>query len=1030
MAWTLIYSVDSNAGAGGTTLTLKENGTAVFTKHNETTFEKTDYATFPPATINETFTDNDVSAEITIEDDVATVVYNNETRRFDVSDYAVTSSPVFWFYNDTDQEASQIVYVGVRALDNIALEVTPTASNHLVNKNYVDTLVAGTLIVNEVEFADKADKVASATAGHLAGLDASGNLSDSGSAPSDFASAAHSQTLSTITDAGSAAACDVGTVSGCVPVLNASGKLATSVMPAGALWTSSTVSISNVYLGDHQRLNCTNSTINIDATYFSGDCLISFNSGATATTVTGLAEISMSGDHCADGIFTPHTLTSYAIRFIGIGSRIIGFVTAYEYYTPVEVAGATPTIALEAGKRFVLTSEPTEMTLTDDTFINGKCQLVFTRVPEVTITKPANLTFTGVDCDGGTLTPHTGKTYVVTFTASDGSVIGDVDYLSDSEILPIIAVTAPSGTVVTCSKGNVSFTATAVDRACSFSLPAFGNWTLSGRLADQNSDQSVAISAIDAKIYRATLTFAGIVLFGVRHYVNESTPQLVRIEDSADFTFVAEDGSEVGASSFDNQEIFKDIKLCNVDLVDSEIVVTAYEGDDDFTRTPTTGDVCVEFQKFYYKRDGSHLNDASHPYEDLLISNKPLDGFVVDPAHADRGDGAGVRDKIYVGAYTANAEYRSVSGDWSKRGVRRATFRSGILARGAQYHLWDIATLSMIQILYKIAVANLNSQKQIGDGFSWSKNNHYVPSGVSDYTDYHTGCNPSKSPIVRRTYAASVAFDAGSYFFYDATLYKTNSAFTSTTWETDSANCSSCAYNAETTYNAGDLVSSVDLVSSDVLLWRALTTTAGSTPTEGENWTIFEPEFSTSATYKKFDRVIYNGALYECLNGVAAGEWISANWESVTGSKNGTAGTAVKFLGIENLWGDVWQYIDGSNADGMSLYICVNPSNYADATTGNYTLVSGFQILTTSRYIKKVAYNVDLDWLFLPTQDNASSSTYFCDTCYLNITGRKSATIVGGGMSGECVNGIFTTNEGLDCTAVYNFVTGRIMILP
>ena len=38
---------------------------------------------------------------------------------------------------------------------------------------------------------DKADKVSSATAGHFAGLDSSGNLTDSGKKPGDFANASH-----------------------------------------------------------------------------------------------------------------------------------------------------------------------------------------------------------------------------------------------------------------------------------------------------------------------------------------------------------------------------------------------------------------------------------------------------------------------------------------------------------------------------------------------------------------------------------------------------------------------------------------------------------------------------------------------------------------------------------------------------------------------------------------------------------------------------------------------------------------------
>ena len=45
---------------------------------------------------------------------------------------------------------------------------------------------------------DKADKVSGATAGNFAGLDASGNLTDSGKKASDFATASHNQASNTI----------------------------------------------------------------------------------------------------------------------------------------------------------------------------------------------------------------------------------------------------------------------------------------------------------------------------------------------------------------------------------------------------------------------------------------------------------------------------------------------------------------------------------------------------------------------------------------------------------------------------------------------------------------------------------------------------------------------------------------------------------------------------------------------------------------------------------------------------------------
>ena len=53
----------------------------------------------------------------------------------------------------------------------------------------------------------------------------------------------------------------------------------------------------------------------------------------------------------------------------------------------------------------------------------------------------------------------------------------------------------------------------------------------------------------------------------------------------------------------------------------------------------------VKIPKYWYKwtRSGNTMK--------LQISNGPEDGFLVSPAHADRGDGQGERDYVYVGRY-------------------------------------------------------------------------------------------------------------------------------------------------------------------------------------------------------------------------------------------------------------------------------------------------------------------------------------------------------------------------------------------
>ena len=47
----------------------------------------------------------------------------------------------------------------------------------------------------------------------------------------------------------------------------------------------------------------------------------------------------------------------------------------------------------------------------------------------------------------------------------------------------------------------------------------------------------------------------------------------------------------------------------------------------------------------------------------------------------------------------------------------------------------------------------------------------------------------------------------------------------------------------------------------------------------------------------------------------------------------------VQYRWIENLWGNVYQWVDGFNANGTTAYYCTDPSKYADDTTTGYTKI-------------------------------------------------------------------------------------------
>lgn len=121
----------------------------------------------------------------------------------------------------------------------------------------------------------------------------------------------------------------------------------------------------------------------------------------------------------------------------------------------------------------------------------------------------------------------------------------------------------------------------------------------------------------------------------------------------------------------------------------------------------------------------------------LQISNSAQDGFFVSPAHADRGDGAGERNIVYVGRYHCVSGYKSATGLEPKVSITRATARTGIHNLGSTIWQYDFAMYWTIMMLYLVEFADWNGQKTIGYGCGNNSNRQNV--GASDSMPYHTG---------------------------------------------------------------------------------------------------------------------------------------------------------------------------------------------------------------------------------------------------------------------------------------------------
>lgn len=153
---------------------------------------------------------------------------------------------------------------------------------------------------------------------------------------------------------------------------------------------------------------------------------------------------------------------------------------------------------------------------------------------------------------------------------------------------------------------------------------------------------------------------------------------------------------------------------------------------------------------------------------------------------------------------------------------------------------------------------------------------------------------------------------------------------------------------------------------------------------------------------------------------------------NLTGRPSGTDGkTGVVYRGIENFWGNVWEWVDGVNLKDGTYYVCNNPANYADDTATNYTALS---YKGATNWFASYITRVDLDTgnnphVMLPSAaGSGSETTYQCDGCW-SSTGWRVFKRGGAWSSGSLV-GLFTAGLN-DASSDSNAYAGsRLLYIP
>ena len=135
---------------------------------------------------------------------------------------------------------------------------------------------------------------------------------------------------------------------------------------------------------------------------------------------------------------------------------------------------------------------------------------------------------------------------------------------------------------------------------------------------------------------------------------------------------------------------------------------------------------------------------------------------------------------------------------------------------------------------------------------------------------------------------------------------------------------------------------------------------------------------------------------------------------------------AMKYRGIENLWGNTETWCDGISFWNESVYICTDPASYkAGEITSPYVFQGSRS--ADDGYIKKVEPLGQNSLIQYATEVGGSATTYFCDYCDYAVVSGIALT----------VGGYFHSSGGLWCwrgdrsaSGSNDFIGGRLCYKP
>lgn len=95
----------------------------------------------------------------------------------------------------------------------------------------------------------------------------------------------------------------------------------------------------------------------------------------------------------------------------------------------------------------------------------------------------------------------------------------------------------------------------------------------------------------------------------------------------------------------------------------------------------------------------------------------------------------------------------------------------------------------------------------------------------------------------------------------------------------------------------------------------------------------------------------------------------------------------VSYRGEENLWGNIWKFVDGMNINAKGIHeLYVADHGFKDGVIDGAYQDTGITLAKTNGYVSAFGYSEAFDWLFVPSETNGDSALPVGDYFWQNHT--------------------------------------------